>query len=166
MRLFTQQPLVHRTGVNQWGPRRCFSPPNGGIWRCSTSRSIRPCCCRSSRGELELEAWQGRALVSVVGFRFLDARIWGLAIPWHRNFEEVNLRFYVRRKTDSQWRRGVVFVKELTPRRAVATVARAIYNENFTAVPMSHQIERDERNLAAVSGVSYHWTFRGRCRTH
>ena len=110
----------------------------------------------------ELADWQGRTLVSVVGFRFLDARIWGLAIPWHRNFEEVNLRFYVRRKTYSQWRRGVVFVRELTPRRAVATVARAIYNENFTAVPMAHRVERDERNPAAVRGVSYHWTFRGR----
>jgi uncharacterized protein YqjF (DUF2071 family) len=78
----------------------------------------------------ELDAWEGRTFVSVVAFRFLDTRVRGLAIPRHRNFEELNLRFYVRRKADDEWRRGVVFVKEIVPRRAIAWLARLVYNEN------------------------------------
>ena len=66
----------------------------------------------------ELDTWQGRTLMSLVGFRFLKTRIWGLPIPRHRNFEELNLRFYVRRQAPDGWRRGVVFIKELVPRRA------------------------------------------------
>ncbi len=61
----------------------------------------------------ELDDWRGRTFVSVAGFLFLDTRVWGTTIPYHRNFEEVNLRFYVRRKASDGWRRAVVFVKEL-----------------------------------------------------
>jgi hypothetical protein len=72
----------------------------------------------------ELESWQGRTVVSLVGFRFLDTRLLGAPIPWHRDFEELNLRFYVRRRTPQGWRRAVVFVREVVPRRAIALVAR------------------------------------------
>ncbi len=78
----------------------------------------------------ELDLWNGKTYVSLVGFQFLDARLLGLAIPFHREFEEVNLRFYVRRRCPDGWRRGVVFVKELVPRVAVASIARWIYHEN------------------------------------
>src|SRR5439155_9383088 len=64
----------------------------------------------------ELDAWRGRTFLSVVGFMFLDTRVLGIPIPLHRDFEEVNLRFYVRREASEGWRRGVVFVKELVPR--------------------------------------------------
>lgn len=103
----------------------------------------------------ELDQWNGATYLSIVGFMFLDVRIFGIPIPFHRNFEEVNLRFYVRRRAQDGWRRGVVFVKELVPRLAIALTARALYNENYEAVPMSHQIDR-------VAGVSYLWQFRGR----
>lgn len=53
---------------------------------------------------VELDSWQDRTLVSLVGFRFLDTRVMGVAIPGHRNFDEVNLRFYVRRKMLGGWR--------------------------------------------------------------
>lgn len=87
----------------------------------------------------ELDLFQGKALVSVVGFRFLDTRVLGLSIPWHRDFDEVNLRFYVRLRADPA-RRGVVFVKEIVPRRAIAWVARTLYNERYCAHPMRHAI--------------------------
>lgn len=90
----------------------------------------------------ELDLWFGRAFVSVVGFRFLRTRVLGIPVPFHRNFEEVNLRFYVRRKADGTWRRGVVFIKELVPRSAIALVARKIYGENYFALPMRHSIDR------------------------
>src|SRR5436190_2192617 len=84
-----------------------------------------------------LNLWQGRALVSVVGFRFLDTRVLGAAIPRHRAFDEVNLRFYVRRDAPGgETRRGVVFVRELVSRAAVALVARLAYNEPYRALRM------------------------------
>lgn len=86
---------------------------------------------------VELDTWQGKTLVSVVGFEFLDTRVLGMAIPGYRDFNEVNLRFYVRRKVIGDWRRGVVFVKELVPRRAIAYVARLLYGERYTAARMN-----------------------------
>jgi uncharacterized protein YqjF (DUF2071 family) len=85
-----------------------------------------------------LDAWQGRTLASVVGFMFERTRLLGaLPVPFHTSFEEVNLRFYVRRGD----RRGVVFVKELVPRLAIALCARLLYNESYVALPMRHSIE-------------------------
>jgi uncharacterized protein YqjF (DUF2071 family) len=85
----------------------------------------------------KLDLWEGRALVSVVGFRFLHTRVLGVPIPWHRDFDEVNLRFYVRRELpDGEVRRGVTFVRELVPRAAIALIARLAYNEPYRTVPM------------------------------
>src|ERR1700680_3465431 len=89
----------------------------------------------------EIDYESGKTFVSVVGFLFLDTRLLGLPIPLHRNFEEVNLRFYVRKKSADTWRRGVVFVRELFPRPAIAVVARAFYGERYLALPMKHDIE-------------------------
>ena len=91
--------------------------------------------------ETEIDFENGETFLSVVGFLFLDTRLLGVPIPLHRDFEEVNLRFYVRRKSADTWRRGVVFIRELVPRRAIALVARAFYGENYVAVPMKHEIE-------------------------
>ncbi len=109
----------------------------------------------------ELDDWQGRTFVSVVGFMFLNTRVFGVPIPFHRNFEEVNLRFYVRRKASDGWRRGVVFVKEIVPRLAIALTARIVYGENYVAVPMQHRIEF-EAGVDEPRSVSYSWWFRGR----
>jgi uncharacterized protein YqjF (DUF2071 family) len=90
-----------------------------------------------------LDLWQGRALASVVGFRFLDTRVVGLPVPFHRDFDEVNLRFYVRRElADGEVRRGVVFIRELVPRPAIAWVARALYNEPYRALAMRSEVPR------------------------
>ena len=108
----------------------------------------------------ELDLWQGRALASVVGFHFRHTRVLGLAIPGHVNFEEVNLRFYVRRAGPEGWRRGVVFVKELVPRAAIAWVARTLYNENYVALPMRHAVA--QRSGEATRSVEYAWRLGGR----
>jgi len=73
----------------------------------------------------ELDQWNGKTFVSMVGFQFLNTKLLGLAIPFHSNFEEVNLRFYVRRWTNESWRRAVVFIKEVVPSRAIAWTATA-----------------------------------------
>jgi uncharacterized protein YqjF (DUF2071 family) len=94
---------------------------------------------------VELDRWRNTLYVSVVGFLFQDTRVLGLAIPGHRSFEEVNLRFYVRREVPDETRRGVVFIRELVPRRAIALVARLLYNEPYRAVPMSHRFVPNSR---------------------
>jgi uncharacterized protein len=101
----------------------------------------------------EIDFENGETFLSVVGFLFLDTRLLGLPIPLHRDFEEVNLRFYVRRKSADTWRRGVVFVRELVPKRAIATIARTFYGEPYLAVPMKHEIEHVDLRVK----VAYSW---------
>jgi hypothetical protein len=100
----------------------------------------------------ELDTWHGETYVSVVGFLFLDARLLGVPVPWHRKFSEVNLRMYVRRPHAEGDRRGVVFIREVVPRRAVATVARWAYGENFVKRPMRHTVCRERDPM-----VDYQW---------
>jgi uncharacterized protein len=107
----------------------------------------------------ELDSWRGRTFVSVVGFRFLRTRVLGVPVPFHVNFDEVNLRFYVRRRSGREWRRGVVFVKEIVPRRAIALVARVAYAENYVALAMRHSIRPMIGDGPAT--VSYGWRRRG-----
>jgi uncharacterized protein len=93
----------------------------------------------------ELDRFAGKTYASLIGFEFNMTRILGHAIPFHQSFEEVNLRFYVRRGE----RRGVVFIRELVPKFAVAAIARLAYGERYSAVPMSHRIERSAKGAIA-----------------
>lgn len=103
-----------------------------------------------------LDLFAGRALASIVGFRFLNTRVLGVPIPFHRDFDEVNLRFYVKREMpDGAVRRGVVFVRELVPRRAIAFTARLLYNEPYDAVPMHSRVP--PRLIASPGRVFYGW---------
>ena len=105
----------------------------------------------------------GRVFVSMVGFLFLKTRIFGIPIPWHVNFEEVNLRFYVRRCVAGEqgWRRGAVFIREVVPRFAIATVARVLYNEPYLARPMRHRVATSPGSIDA----EYRWRHAGRWNT-
>lgn len=91
-----------------------------------------------------LDFYDGKCFVSVVAFMFLDTRVLGVPVPFHINFEEVNLRFYVKREMPDEVRRGVVFVKEIVPRLAIATVARVFYGEPYEAWKMSHAKKENE----------------------
>jgi uncharacterized protein YqjF (DUF2071 family) len=104
----------------------------------------------------ELDLFNRKAWMSMVGFRFLSAKVLGISIPFHRDFDEVNLRFYVRRVENGIAKRGVVFIQEIVPRFAIATVARLAYNENYRALTMSHRIERSELPSPHIS-VEYAW---------
>ena len=109
----------------------------------------------------EPDSWQGKTMVSVVGFMFLETCVLGIKVPFHVRFEEVNLRFYVRRRAADGLRRGVVFIKEIVPRRAIAAAARLFYNENYAATRMRHRVELDE-TTAEPGVVEYGWRSRGR----
>ncbi len=100
----------------------------------------------------ELDTWNGTTYASIVAFRFLRTRILGIPIPFHQDFEEANLRFYVRRPSGNELRRGVVFLRELVPRRAVAALARWIYHEPYRALPMRSTVETAPRLF-----VEYSW---------
>ena len=106
----------------------------------------------------ELDRWNDRVYLSLVGFRFLKTRVRGMVIPFHSNFTEVNLRFYVSRKKGSELRRGVVFIREIVPPRAIALVARTFYNENYVALPMTHEIQA---NGDGKHTVLYRWRSAG-----
>src|SRR6266571_9201005 len=102
----------------------------------------------------ELDSFDGVFYISMVGFMFQRTRVLGAPIPGYQDFEEVNLRFYVRRKEPGGWRRGVVFLKEIVPKRAIALLARGLYNENYAAMPMAHRLD-DSR-------VEYSWRYAGK----
>ncbi len=86
----------------------------------------------------ELDSFNNVHYVSLVGFLFKNVKLKGLSIPYHRHFEEVNLRFYVRYKKELQWKRGVVFIKEIVPKRMITFVANNIYKEKYATHPMKH----------------------------
>jgi len=101
-----------------------------------------------------LDSFEGRTYVSLVGFQFCHTKLLGrFPVPFHVNFEEVNLRFYVRRQEGSENRRGVVFIAEVVPRRAIATTARLVYGENYTRLQMRHRIAAERPNKT----VEYQW---------
>ena len=105
----------------------------------------------------ELDRWEDRAMVSVVGFRFLDTRVLGVPIPFHRSFDEVNLRFYVRRPSADGWQRGVVFIGEVVPRYMIALIARIGYNEPYIALPMRHVVEMAPAVSGGAGTARYQW---------
>jgi len=101
----------------------------------------------------ELDLWQGKCYVSLVGFMFLNTKTFGIKIPFHVNFEEVNLRFYVRFKENNEWKRGVVFIKELVPKMAITFVANTFFKEHYQTVPMNHFWKESEERFE----IQYSW---------
>lgn len=103
----------------------------------------------------ELDLWNNTCYVSLIGFMFKNTKVLGLKVPFHIDFEEVNLRFYVKYFENNQWKRGVVFIKELVPKSALSFVANAFYDEHYQTVPMSHKWELIDENIK----VTYHWKY-------
>ena len=109
----------------------------------------------------ELDSWRGIHYLSLVGLMFLDTRVLGVAVPWYRQFEQVNLRFYVRRRVQGEWRHGVVFIKEIVPRRTLALAARSLFHEPYEACPMKHLVDAGFRARSPVGIVMYGWQLNG-----
>ena len=86
----------------------------------------------------ELDLFENKCFVSLVGFMFINTKLMGIKIPFHTNFEEVNLRFYVKRKEGQNWKRGVVFIKEIVPKPALSLIANLCYHENYETRKMRH----------------------------
>jgi uncharacterized protein YqjF (DUF2071 family) len=102
---------------------------------------------------VELDFWNGTCYASLIGFMFLNTKLKGIKIPFHNNFEEVNLRFYVRYNEQGIWKRGVVFIKEIVPKSALTFVANTLYNEKYETMPMNHSWASTPDSLSVV----YRW---------
>lgn len=101
----------------------------------------------------EIDFYEGKALVSIVGFLFNDTRVLGVKWPWHVNFEEANLRYYIKRFDGTNWRRGVGFVSEIVPKPLVSGLANLLYNEHYSTARMNHKIVETADTLQ----VEYNW---------
>ena len=106
----------------------------------------------------EVDTYDGQAYVSLVGFLFARTKVMGIPLLFHQKFEEVNLRFYVRRMCGEETRRGVVFIKEIVPAFLIGRSARFFYNENYITCPMRHRID----TVAAQTRLEYSWRYNGR----
>lgn len=106
----------------------------------------------------ELDLHNGKCMVSLVGFKFVNTRIMGIKIPFHINFEEVNLRFYVKHNAGNDWKRGVVFIKEIVPKMAISAIANTIYKEHYETCKMRHVW----KETADEFTISYGWRKNGK----
>jgi hypothetical protein len=95
---------------------------------------------------VELDLFDGKAYISLVGFMFKKTKLFNISIPWFGTFEEINLRFYVFRKEGNTVKRGVVFINETIPYPIVAWMANKLYKEHYTVVPTKHQITSDAKS--------------------
>lgn len=105
----------------------------------------------------EIDFWKDKCYVSLVAFRFINTKLKGIFIPFHRDFEEINLRFYVRYKDGNDWRRGVTFIKEIVPKRALTFVANSIYKEKYVTHPTKSRCLKNANSIE----VSYDWKHQG-----
>jgi uncharacterized protein len=101
----------------------------------------------------ELDTWNDTYYVSLVGFMFLRTKVLGFSVPFHTAFPEVNLRFYVRYKQNNEWKRGVVFIREIVPKPALSYIANKLFNERYLTMPMKNEWE----NGADEIRVRYDW---------
>jgi uncharacterized protein YqjF (DUF2071 family) len=101
----------------------------------------------------ELDLWNGKCYISLIGFMFENVKVLGIKVPFHVNFEEVNLRFYVKRHENGKWKRGVVFVKEIVPKHAVTIIANTLYNEHYQTMKMRHSRTENETSKS----FQYEW---------
>lgn len=102
-----------------------------------------------------LDTYNDICYASVVGFMFLNTKLKGIPIPFHQDFEEINLRFYVKHQTkNGAWRRGVVFVREFVPKTMISFVANTIYNEHYETVEMDHSWKENGNEITVEYSLS------------
>jgi uncharacterized protein YqjF (DUF2071 family) len=97
------------------------------------------------------DTFNGKHFISLVGFMFNDVKLKGIPVPFHRNFPEVNLRFYVKHFDGKEWKRGVVFISEIVPKPAITIIANVLYKEKYRTMPMKTLIDK--------SGDSYQFGY-------
>lgn len=109
----------------------------------------------------ELDNFNGIYYASLVGFLFTDTKMKSIAVPFHRTFEEINLRFYVRQKENEKWKRGVVFLREIVSLPAITLMANLTYNENYRTHKTKHvwNLNEEEWNVEYYWRLGKDWNF-------
>lgn len=109
----------------------------------------------------ELDNFNGIYYTSLVGFLFTDTKMKSIAVPFHRTFEEINLRFYVRQKENEKWKRGVVFLREIVSLPAITLMANLTYNENYRTHKTKHvwNLNEEEWNVEYYWRLGKDWNF-------
>ena len=102
---------------------------------------------------VELDFYNNKTFVSLVGFMFKQTSLFKIPIPFLGTFEEINLRFYVKRVDGDTIKRGVVFINETVPYKVVAWLANRLYKEHYIAIPTKNIIAVAN----AVKNVKYEW---------
>lgn len=109
----------------------------------------------------EIDIWDNKCYLSLVGFMFKNTKFLGIKVPFHIDFEEVNLRFYVKRYENGEWKRGVVFIKEIVPKKAITFIANTLYQEHYETQKMRHEnMETKDTNTFV-----YQWKNKGQWNT-
>ncbi len=101
---------------------------------------------------VELDFYNNKTYVSLVGFMFKKTSLFGVPIPFFGSFEEINLRFYVRKIEDGKIKKGVVFINETVPFKIVALLANKLYKEHYISIPTKNSIE-----IAEHKQIKYEW---------
>ncbi|QLC67374.1 DUF2071 domain-containing protein [Flavobacterium sp. LPB0248] len=101
----------------------------------------------------QIDIWNNKCYVSLVGFMFKNTKVLGLKVPFHIDFEEVNLRFYVKRFENGVWKRGVVFIKEIVPKKAITFIANTLYQEHYETQKMRYEIIENQNTNTFI----YQW---------
>lgn len=103
----------------------------------------------------KIDFYNGNCVVSLVGFEFRNVEMAGVKVPFYSDFEEINLRFYVKRFDGSKWRKGTVFISEIVNKSALGILANTLVRENYQILPTAREIKETENEL----DVKYSWTF-------
>lgn len=103
----------------------------------------------------KLDYYNGHCFVSLVAFQFRNVKVAGLQVPFHKNFEEINLRFYVKRFDGASWRKGTVFISEIADKTALSTLANTFFHENYKTLPTKQEIEEAHESIKA----RYSWQY-------
>ena len=101
----------------------------------------------------ELDFIDKKTYLSIIGFRSIRTRVLGFTFPFHKDFEEVNLRFYVRRKIKNSWLRGMVFVSELVLKCAIAFPSSARHGLMWWQIDPSWIVISVMRRLGIATSV-------------
>jgi uncharacterized protein YqjF (DUF2071 family) len=106
---------------------------------------------------VELDFYQNKTYVSLVGFMFKNTSLFGIPIPFFGSFEEINLRFYVRKVDGRKIKKGVVFINETVPYKIVALLANKLFKEHYISIPTKSSI-----NIGANKNIQYDWKSKGK----
>ena len=106
---------------------------------------------------VELDFYNNKTYVSLVGFMFKNTRLFGLPIPFFGSFEEINLRFYVKKIENRKIKKGVVFINETVPFKIVALLANKLYKEHYISIPTKNSIDITENK-----DIKFEWKINDR----